>query len=305
MDGAGFTGFDPNAFGDFADILGDLFGFSFGDMFGGRPGRGGSGPRRGRDLQYTLSISLEEAASGLERSIRIPRHESCDVCNGTGAKPGTAPEPCGTCGGNGQVMFRRGFLSVAQTCPGCGGAGRVNRNPCDGCSGRGRMEQEANLKVSVPAGVATGMRLRLTGEGEAGSHGGPAGDLYVVMAVADHETFVREDADLHMEKPVSVFQAMLGGTVDVETILGETHEVEIRAGAQPGDVVRLRGGGMPRVNSSQVVDLFVHLNGVGPRRLTPEQRDLVTEAAGHGDGLDQGDGGGLFERLKRALGGND
>jgi len=303
VDAGGFTGFDPNAFGDFADILGDLFGFSFGDMFGGQPRGGRSGPRRGRDLQYTLSISLDEAARGLERSIRIPRHEGCDVCGGSGAEPGTAPEACGTCGGNGQVMFRRGFLSVAQTCPGCGGGGRVNRNPCAGCDGRGRVEREVNLKVSVPAGVGTGMRLRLTGEGESGGQGGPAGDLYVVMAVADHDSFVREGADLHMEMPVSVFQAMLGDSVDVDTILGESRAVEIQAGAQPGDVVRLRGEGMPQVNSNRRGDLYVHFNVVVPRRLTSEQRQLITEAAGHGDGLDQDDHGGLFDRLKRALGG--
>jgi molecular chaperone DnaJ len=301
--GNGFSGFDPNAFGDFADILGDLFGFSFGDMFGGAARGGRSGPRRGRDLQYTLSITLEDAARGLERSIRIPRHETCDVCSGSGAKPGTEPEPCGTCGGNGQVMFRRGFLSVAQTCPACGGGGRVNRNPCDGCSGAGRVETQANLKVNVPAGVGTGMRLRLTGEGEAGSHGGPPGDLYVVMAVAEHESFVREGSDLHMELPISVFQAMLGASLEVTTILGDDHRVDVPAGTQPGDVVRLRGEGMPQVNSGRRGDLIVHLDVVVPRRLTSEQRELIEEAAGHGDGLDQADGGGLFERLKRAFGG--
>lgn len=303
VDANGFTGFDPTAFGDFADILGDLFGFSFGDMLGGRPGGGRSGPRRGRDLQYKLKITLEEAARGIEKSIRIPRQETCEVCRGSGAEPGTSPEACGTCGGNGQVMFRRGFLSVAQTCPSCGGAGRVNRNPCSGCGGRGRVEHEANLRVTVPAGVGTGMRLRLTGEGEAGGHGGPAGDLYVVMAVVEHETFVREGTDLHVQIPVSVFQVMLGGTVKVDTVLGESREVEIQAGAQPGDVIRLRGEGMPQVESSRRGDLFVHLNVVVPRRLTSEQRQLIADAAQHGDGLEQEDHGGLFHRLKRALGG--
>ena len=175
LGGEGFTGFDPNAFGDFADNLGDLFGF--GDIFGGRRRGGGQRSRRGHDLQYTLRLTLEEAATGIERSIRVPRSESCERCSGSGSEPGTTPESCNTCQGAGQVAFRRGFLSVAQTCPTCGGAGRVNRDPCGECEGRGRTEKEVSLKVTVPAGVDTGMRLRRTGEGEAGSIGGPAAVL--------------------------------------------------------------------------------------------------------------------------------
>jgi molecular chaperone DnaJ len=298
----GFTGFDPSAFGDFADILGDLFGFGFGDIFGGRSRSGRAGPRRGRDLQYTLGLTLEEAAAGAERSVRIPRQHECDACGGSGSEPGTTPEPCGTCHGAGQVMFRRGFLSVSQTCPSCGGGGRVNRNPCHQCSGRGRVEKEANLQVSVPAGVETGMRLRLSGEGEAGDRGGPPGDLFILIAVEDHELFRRNGADLHIEVPVSVYQAMLGGTVTVPTILGEERSPEVRAGTQPGDVIRLKGDGMPRVDASRRGDLFVHLRVVIPQRLTSEQRKLVTEAAGFGDGMEGADQGGFFDRIKRAFG---
>lgn len=299
-----FTGFDPASFGDFADVLGDLFGVSFGDIFGTQRRRGG--PRRGHDLQYTLKITLEDAAKGVERVIRIPRLVRCPSCSGSGAEPGTSPEPCGTCRGAGQVLFRRGFLSVSQTCPSCAGAGRINRHPCQGCSGRGRVEEENSLRVKVPAGVATGMRLRLSGEGEAGESGGPAGDLHVVVSVDEHERFVRDGSDLHVEVPISVFSAMLGGQLEVSTVLGESRAVAIEPGAQPGDVLRLRGDGMPQLESKRRGDLRVHLKVVVPRRLSDEQRRLIAEvAAAGGDGLEQEPQRGLFDRLKRALGGDD
>jgi len=299
----GFTGFDPASFGDFADVLGDLFGVTFGDIFGSQRRRGG--PRRGHDLQYTLKISLEDAARGLERVIRIPRLARCDACSGSGAEPGTTLEPCGTCRGAGQVMFQRGFLSVSQTCPTCAGAGRINRHPCQECGGRGRVEEENNLRVKVPPGVASGMRLRLSGEGEAGERGGPAGDLYVVVAVGEHPRFVREGADLHVEAPVSVFHAMLGGPLEVSTVLGEDRTVTVEAGSQPGDVLRLRGDGMPQLDSKRRGDLHVHLKVVVPRRLTDEQRAVIAElAAAGGDELDQEPQRSFFERLKRALGGD-
>ncbi len=301
----GFTGFDPNAFGDFADILGEMFGFSFGDIFGGRPGAHRSGPRRGRDLQYTLEISLEEAAVGVEQTIRIPRRETCGHCSGIGAEPGTSPENCGTCNGNGQVLFRRGFLSVAQTCPTCSGGGRVNRSPCSQCRGRGRVEREATLKVTVPAGVDHGMRLRLSGEGDPGESNGPPGDLFVVLGVREDKAFARQGADLHVELRVSAFQAMLGETMTVTNLYGDDEEVRIEAGSQPGDVIRLRGHGMPRLNSSRRGDLFCHLKVVVPRRLTSEQRKLVTEAAEQGGGLDQDEQVGIFDRVKKAFGVND
>jgi molecular chaperone DnaJ len=301
LGGEGFTGFDPGAFGDFADILGDLFGF--GDIFGGRRRGGGQRPHRGHDLQYTLKLSLEEAATGIERSIRVPRFEGCERCAGSGSEPGTTPESCGTCQGSGQVAFRRGFLSVAQTCPTCGGAGRVNRDPCRDCDGRGRTEREASLMVTVPAGVDTGMRLRLAGEGEGGTLGGPPGDLFVVMAVDQHDLFQRDGADLHIELPVSVFQAMLGAKVAITTILGEETEVVVKPGAQPGEVIRLNGSGMPHVNGRRRGDLFVHLRVVVPSKLNGEQRKLIEEVAELGGGLEPEEDSGFFERLKRAFGG--
>ncbi|MCU0304930.1 MAG: molecular chaperone DnaJ [Thermoanaerobaculales bacterium] len=302
VEGQGFGGFDPGAFGDFADILGDLFGF--GDLFGGRSGSGRQARRRGRDLQYTLRISLEEAARGVARTIRVPRLERCEACSGSGSEPGTTPEPCGTCGGHGQVMFRRGFLSVAQTCPSCAGAGRLNRHPCGPCGGRGRVEREATLRVDIPAGVDSGMRLRLSGEGEDGALGGPSGDLFVVIAVNPHEVFERDGDDLHMVLPVSVFQAMLGAEVEVTTIHNEVAKVRIDAGSQPGEVIRVGGAGMPGLNGRRRGDLHVSLKVVVPRKLTAEQRQLVEEVARLGGGVAPEDQRSLFERLKRAFAGD-
>jgi molecular chaperone DnaJ len=303
--GNGFTGFDPASFGDFADILGDLFGFGFGDIFGTRRRSARNVPRRGRDLQYTLRVSLAEAATGIERTIKIPRLVGCDRCEGSGSEPGTTPETCTTCGGNGQVMFRRGFLSVSQTCPGCGGVGRVNRSPCTSCSGRGQVETESTLQVSVPAGVESGMRLRLTGKGEEGTLGGPPGDLYVVMSVDSHEVFERDAADLHMALPISVFQAILGAELKVTTILDESKKVRIESGSQPGDVLRLRGAGMPQVDSHRRGDLHVHLRVIVPTGLSSEQMELIEEAARLGDEVVDGSQQGFFDRLKRAFGGEE
>jgi molecular chaperone DnaJ len=303
LGGEAFTGFDPSHFGDFADILGDLFGF--GDLFGSRRQHGGNRARRGHDLQYTLKLTLEEAATGVERSIRVPRLDTCERCSGSGAEPGTTPEACSTCQGAGQVAFRRGFLSVAQTCPSCGGAGRVNRNPCTDCEGKGRVERQAALKVTVPAGVDTGMRLRLAGEGEGGALGGPSGDLFVVMAVEEHDLFQRDGVDLHLELPISVYQALLGAAVRISSILGEALDVDIEAGAQPGEVIRLPGRGMPRVDGRRRGDLFVHLRVVVPKKISSEQRRLIEEAAELGGGLDPEVDRGFFERLKRAFVGSN
>jgi len=299
IDGQAFNGFDPSSFGDFADILGDLFGFGMGDIFG-RRGRRSSGPRRGHDLQYTLTITLEEAAAGTEKKIRIPRLEDCAACAGSGSSEGSAPETCSTCGGAGQVMYRQGFLSVARTCPSCGGVGRVNPSPCPECRGRGQVEKEAQLKVRIPAGVDSGMRLRLAGEGESGRQGGGRGDLYVLLHVGEHELFEREGPHLHFSLPTSVFQAMLGDSVTVKTILGEDVELKIPSGSQPGDVLRLRGKGMPGVDGRRAGDLLAHLDIKIPKKLNAEQRRAVEAAADVvGRGVHHE---GFFEKFKRALG---
>lgn len=299
VEGQGFSGFDPSSFGDFADILGDLFGFGMGDIFGRRR-TSRSGPRRGHDLRYTLKISLLEAASGIEKTIRIPRMELCEACHGTGSAEGSAPETCSTCRGRGQVMYRQGFLSVARTCPACGGAGSVNPSPCPDCNGRGRVEKEAQLKVKIPSGVDSGMQLRLSGEGEPGLQGAPRGDLYVVLDVEEHELFHRDGTDLHFELPISVFKAMLGDSIPVTGILGDEIELKIPPGSQPGDILRLRGRGMPGLEGRRRGDLFAHLDVRIPKKLTSEQRKAVEAAASlvgtevHHEGF--------FEKFKRALG---
>jgi molecular chaperone DnaJ len=201
-------------------------------------------------------------------------------------------------------MFQRGFLSMAQTCPRCQGAGRVNASPCTECGGQGQVERSATLKVTVPAGVDNGMRLRLAGEGEGGRQGGPAGSLFVVMSVEPHELFEREGSHLHLELPISVFHAMLGAEIPITTILGEDKTVVVSAGTQPWDVVRVRGGGMPEVDRGRRGDLFVHLKVVVPSRLNSDQRDVVESAAkAVGDIIDTERHEGLFDKLKRALGG--
>ncbi len=297
-----FEGVDPANFMDFADILGDLFGF--GDLFGTRSRRGGSRQRarRGRDLAYTLTVTLEEAASGVERTIKVPRNETCAACGGTGVPAGSTPEVCPVCGGRGQVGYRRGFLTVAQTCPQCGGQGRVVRTPCPECQGRGLVESEATLKVSVPPGVDTGVQLRFSGEGEGGLHGGGAGDLYVQVVVEDHDLYEREGNDLHLRLPISVFQAMLGTKIWVPGIGGDQHEVRIPAGSQPGEEIRVRGQGIPDLRSGRRGDLVIHLDVIVPDRLTAEQRRLVEEAARAVGEHHHRQGGSFFERLRRRLG---
>ncbi len=295
-----FADVSPDIFMDFADILGEMFGL--GDMFGFRTRRAsGPRPRQGRDMVFTLHLTLEEAATGVERTLRIPRRETCGECGGSGVAPGSAPVTCPACGGRGRVAYRRGFLTVAQTCPQCHGQGRVVRDPCRACRGIGLVEREATLRVRVPPGVDTGVRLRFSGEGEGGRHGGRSGDLYVEVVVEEHDLFVREGADLHLTVPVSAFQAMLGDRLEIPTVSGETVTLEIPAGAQPGDELRLKGRGMPRLDGRGRGDLVVHLKVVIPRRLTAEQRRLV-EAAARAVGGGSGGGPGLFERLRRRLG---
>ncbi len=298
VSGEPFTGFNSESFVDFADILGDIFGF--GDFFGSRRGRSRSGSQRGSDLRYTMSLTLEEAAVGVTRKIRIPRLEVCEACGGSGVEPGTRAETCPTCGGRGQVGYRRGFLTIAQTCPTCGGAGQVVQHPCRSCRGRGRIEKETTLEVKVPAGVDTGVRLRLSGEGESGVRGGGRGDLYVIVSVEPNELFEREGPHLHMRLPISVFQAVLGAKITVPTISGERREVTINPGSQPGQVIRIRGAGMPELGGHGMGDLLVHLEVVVPTKLTKEQRRLIAQAAALGGDQPAGDDG-LLQRLKRRL----
>ena len=276
--GSSFSGgFDQTQFTDFADILGDLFGF--GDMFGGGSrGRRGNRPTRGADLRYDLHLQFEEAIFGKEVSIDIPRAINCETCSGSGAKPGTEPAVCSGCGGRGQVRFSQGFLAVARTCPQCGGAGKVIKSPCTDCNGAGRKRETKTLSVRIPAGVDEGSRLRLTGEGESGSNGGPSGDLYVFLSVAEHEKFARREYDIHSEHVVSYTQAALGAELETETVHG-AEKLKITAGTQPEHIVRLRGKGVPYLDGSGKGDHYVHVKVKVPTSLGDRQRELLEELA--------------------------
>jgi molecular chaperone DnaJ len=274
--GQGFGGFDASGFSNIEDIF-DLFGF--GDMFGGGRGRGGrTSAQRGADLRYDLEISLEEAATGKEEKLRIPRLEKCAECDGRGAEKGTEPETCITCSGSGQTRYQQGFFSVMRTCPNCAGKGQIIKTPCKKCHGAGRVEKEKTLEIKIPAGVETGSRLRVNGEGEAGVNGGPTGDLYVVIHVAEHEMFERQGANLYASVPVSFAQAALGAEIQVRTLDGE-ETLKIPAGTQTGTVFRIKSQGMPVLGGRGKGDLFVAVTLVTPKTLTKEQRKLLEQLA--------------------------
>jgi molecular chaperone DnaJ len=265
-------------FGGIEDILGDLFGF--GDVFGstGRGGSRRSSSQRGADLRYDLEITLEQAAEGMTAQLRIPKLETCETCTGSGAKPGTKPEVCRTCQGAGQVRFQQGFFSVSRTCSTCRGVGQVISSPCETCHGSGRVEHEKSIEVKIPAGVETGSRLRLQAEGESGSFGGPPGDLYVVIHVAEHEEFERQGNNLYASVPVTFAQAALGAEVDVKTLHGN-ESLKVPAGTQTGTVFRVRGQGMPVLGGRGKGDLFVSVSVITPTSLTREQRKLLEQLA--------------------------
>jgi molecular chaperone DnaJ len=274
--GAG-AGFDPTIFADFGDILGglgDIFGF--GDLFGGRRR---SGPQRGADLRYDLEITFEESFKGAETSIQIPRQENCETCNGTGAAAGSAPAVCPQCRGQGQVRFQQGFFTVARTCPQCRGAGRIISKPCHGCRGTGRVTRERKITVKIPPGIAAGQQLRIQGEGEGGLAGGPAGHLYVVIHVQEHEFFRRDGLNLFCEIPVNFPTLALGGEIQVPTLDG-SETVKVSEGTQTGTTLRLRGKGMPDVSGRGKGDLFATVQVITPRKLTKEQRRLLEELRG-------------------------
>jgi len=268
--GAG-AGFDPETFGDFADILGNMFGF--GDLFGARR-RGG--PQRGADLRYDLEISFKESATGAEPTIQIPRQETCETCQGSGAAEGSSPTVCSMCRGQGQVRRQQGFFTIAVTCPQCRGVGRTIAKPCLTCQGAGRVTQERKIKVKIPAGIADGQQLRLQAEGEAGSGGGPPGHLYVVIHVQEHEFFRREGNHLFCEVPVNFPTLALGGEIVVPTLDG-TELMKVPDGTQTGTTLRLRGKGMPDVNGRGRGDLLITVQVQTPKKLNKEQRHLLEQ----------------------------
>ncbi|WFE76139.1 molecular chaperone DnaJ [Roseinatronobacter sp. S2] len=268
-------GFGGN--GDFASAFSDVFEDLFGDFVGG--GRGGARTRasRGSDLRYNMRISLEEAFSGTRKTIRVPRLSQCEACNGTGAEGGAEPVTCPTCSGMGKVRAQQGFFTVERTCPTCGGNGQIVKNPCAACGGAGRVEKESTLSVNIPAGVETGTRIRLSGEGEAGLRGGPAGDLYIFVNVAEHQIFKRDGVTLYCHVPVSVARAALGGEVEVPTIDGGRSRVKVPAGSQSGRQMRLRGKGMPALRGGGQGDMLIELAVETPVNLTARQKELLEE----------------------------
>lgn len=270
--GAG-AGFDPG-FSNIEDIF-DMFGF--GDMFGSR-GSQRSAVQRGSDLRYDLEITLEEAATGKEQKLRIPRLETCEECSGSGAETGTSAETCISCRGSGQTRYQQGFFSVMRTCSNCSGRGQIIRTPCKNCHGAGRTEKEKSLEIKIPAGVETGSRLRINGEGEAGPNGGQTGDLFVVIHVKEHEVFERQGSNLYSAVPITFAQAALGAEIKVKT-LAEDEDLKIPAGTQTGTVFRIRSKGMPTLGGRGSGDLFVAVTLITPKTLTKEQRKLLEKLA--------------------------
>ncbi len=268
--GGGFEG----GFSNIEDIF-DMFGF--GDMFGSRTGRRTS-VQRGADLRYDLEITLEEAAEGKDEKLSIPRLEQCGECSGSGAEKGTTAETCITCRGSGQTRYQQGFFSVMRTCSSCQGRGQVVRNPCKECRGAGRIEKEKALEIKIPAGVETGSRLRVSGEGEAGPNGGPSGDLFVVIHVKEHDVFERQGANLYSAVPITFAQAALGAEIQVKTLDG-TEVLKVPAGTQTGTVFRIKSQGMPALGGRGRGDLFVAVTLITPKTLNKDQRKLLEQLA--------------------------
>ena len=282
--GGGFGGGRGAHPGDFGSAFADVFEDLFGDMMGGRRAGGGGRSRaqRGQDLRYNLGVSLEEAYSGLQKTIRVPGSVACGECEGTGAEGATQPVACPTCAGMGKVRAQQGFFTVERTCPTCGGQGQIVKNPCKACHGAGRVEKERTLSVNIPAGVETGTRIRLAGEGEAGMRGGPSGDLYIFIEVREHPIFLREGKTLACQVPVSMATAALGGEVEVPIIDGGRSRVKVPAGSQSGRQMRLRGKGMPPLRhgpgaAGEHGDMLIELTVETPVNLTPRQRELLRE----------------------------
>ena len=274
-------------FQDAGDIFSEVFGDVFGEMFGG--GRRSNGPARGQDLRYDLEITLEQAYTGSEVNLKIPSTQTCETCDGSGAKPGSQPTNCQTCGGHGRVRASQGFFSIERTCPRCGGQGRIITDPCRTCHGAGQVRKERTLQVRIPAGVDDGARIRLQGEGDAGQRGGPRGDLYIFLSLRPHELFERDGLDLHCEAPVPMWRAMLGGEIEAPAMCPDGMKtgdadscrvfVKVPEGAQSGDTVRMRGRGMPSLRGRERGDLLVTLKVETPVKLTGRQKELVRELA--------------------------
>jgi len=294
QNGGGGAGFDGNFGSSFADVFDDLFGEFMG---GGRQRRGGN--NRGADLRYNMDITLEEAFAGKAAKITIPTTSACDGCGGTGAEAGSQPSTCATCQGHGKVRAQSGFFTVERTCPNCGGVGRVITNPCGNCGGAGRIEKDKTLSVNIPSGVEDGNRIRLSGEGEAGVRGGPAGDLYIFLSLQAHEVFQRDGANIYCRVPIAMTTAALGGDIDVPTLDGGRVSVSLPEGTQTGRQFRLRGKGMPHMRGRGQGDMYVQTMVETPVNLSQEQRELLARfQASLGGGGTSPESEGFFKKAK-------
>jgi len=298
--GPGGPGMNGQDF-DFGSVFGNIFDEMFGaGRGGGRPG--GRGDQRGQDLRFNLEITLEQAYGGTEATVRVPSSVACEVCHGSGAEAGSKPHQCPTCKGLGRLRAQQGFFTVERACHTCHGAGQVIDKPCKNCAGQGRVRREKTLKVNIPAGVEDGTRIRLTGEGEAGTRGGSAGDLYVFLSLRRHQMFEREGADIHCRVPISMVQATLGGNIEVPTLDGKAARINIPAGAQPGHQFRLRAKGMPIVRSTQRGDMYIEINVETPTNLTAKQKELLKEFEKAGKTSPEADG--FFSKMKEMFSGD-
>jgi molecular chaperone DnaJ len=296
MGGAG-AGFGADFASSFADIFEDLFGVG-----GGRRGRP-SGRERGADLRYNMEITLAEAFTGKPAQIRIPTAVTCEVCSGSGAKAGSRPKACPTCGGYGKIRHAQGFFTMERTCPACHGRGQVIEDPCPTCAGSGRVTRERTLAVNIPAGVEDGTRIRLAGEGEAGARGGPSGDLYIFVSLAQHLFFQRDGADLHCRVPISMVTAALGGGFDVPLIDGGKTRVRVPEGTQSGRVFRLHGKGMPVLRARGTGDMYVQVMVETPQKLSKRQKELLAEFERQSSGETHPESAGFFAKVKEFLDG--
>ena len=285
--------------GDFASTMSDIFDEFFGGMGGGGQRRGGGGGReRGADLRYNMDIDLEEAYTGKTVEIEVPSSIVCETCTGSGAKPGSSPTTCRTCGGAGRVRATQGFFTMERTCPACQGRGEIISDPCPDCSGSGRRVEERTLSVNIPAGIEDGTRIRLAGEGEAGLRGGPAGDLYIFLSIRPHAFFQRDGADIFCRAPISMTTAALGGQFEVPTVEGGKTRVKVPEGTQAGKQFRLRGKGMPVMRSSQYGDMYIQVTVETPQNLTKRQRELLQEFEEVSSKENNPESTGFFARVK-------
>jgi molecular chaperone DnaJ len=300
---AAFENGGAGGMGDgFGSSMSDIFDDLFGDMMGGGGRRGrANGRERGNDLRYNLEITLEDAFRGKTATIKVPSLMTCEACTGSGAKPGSKPKACTTCGGAGRVRAQQGFFAIERTCPTCQGRGDIIDNPCDICRGAGRVTRERSLSVNIPPGVEDGTRIRLAGEGESGLRGGPAGDLYIFLSMKAHPFFQRDGADLYCRVPISMVQAALGGDFTVHTVDGSEAKVKVPEGTQSGKQFKLKGKGMPVLRTRDFGDLYIQANVETPQNLTKRQRELLSEFETESSNRTHPESSGFFARMKEFL----